>query len=294
MEIRVLEYFLAVAREQNISKAADFLHLTQPTLSRQLKDLEKELGKQLFIRGNRKVTLTEDGMFLRKRAEEIIDLVKKTEDEVRSDNSVITGDIFIGAAETDSVRSIIKLSSKLQNAHPGISLHIFSGDAPDTLEKLDKGLIDFALVLGNIDSTKYDYIKLSLQDVWGVLMRKDSELANKSTITAKELAKKPLILSRQSIKNKDVIKWFQKEYPKLNIIATYNLIYNASLMVDEGMGYALGLDKLISMTGNSNLCFIPLEPPLKLDIYIIWKKYQIFSKAADAFLNLIQQDLNKQ
>jgi DNA-binding transcriptional LysR family regulator len=294
MEIRVLEYFLAVAREQNISKAADFLHLTQPTLSRQLKDLEKELGKQLFIRGNRKVTLTEDGMFLRKRAEEIIDLVKKTEDEVRSDNSVITGDIFIGAAETDAVRSIIKLSSKLQNAHPGISLHIFSGDAPDTLEKLDKGLIDFALVLGNIDSTKYDYIKLSLQDVWGVLMRKDSELANKSTITAKELAKKPLILSRQSIKNKDVIKWFQKEYPKLNIIATYNLIYNASLMVDEGMGYALGLDKLISMTGNSNLCFIPLEPPLKLDIYIIWKKYQIFSKAADAFLNLIQQDLNQQ
>lgn len=294
MEIRVLEYFLAVAREQNISKAADFLHLTQPTLSRQLKDLEKELGKQLFIRGNRKVTLTEDGMFLRKRAEEIIDLVKKTEDEVRSDNSVITGDIFIGAAETDAVRSIIKLSSKLQNAHPGISLHIFSGDAPDTLEKLDKGLIDFALVLGNIDSTKYDYIKLSLQDVWGVLMRKDSELANKSTITAKELVKKPLILSRQSIKNKDVIKWFQKEYPKLNIIATYNLIYNASLMVDEGMGYALGLDKLISMTGNSNLCFIPLEPPLKLDIYIIWKKYQIFSKAADAFLNLIQQDLNKQ
>ena len=287
MEIRVLEYFLAVAREQNISRAADYLHLTQPTLSRQLKELEEELGQQLFVRGNRKITLTQDGMFLRKRAQEIVDLVKKTENEISSANQMVSGELSIGAAETDAVRTVVKLVRQLQTVHHDICLHIFSGDAVDTLEKLEKGLIDFAVLVGERDLSKYEFLHLPRQDSWGVLMRRDSALAGKTHIAPKDLVGQPLILSRQSLTNRALMKWLQSGGEKPNVTATYNLIYNASLMVDEGMGYALGLDKLISMTGNSELCFVPLDPPVTMDAYIVWKKHQVFSRAAEAFYKLL-------
>lgn len=290
MELRVLQYFLAVAKEQNISAAAQSLHLTQPTLSRQLKELEEQLGKQLMIRGNRKITLTEEGMLLRKRAEEILDLVGRTEKEVMQSGDTISGDIYIGTGETDGMRQIAKTANILQQSYPNIHFHIVSGDAMDVCERLDKGLLDFGILLGDIDKVKYNYIELPMKDTWGVLMRCNSPLTKKECISPEDLWDKPLILSRQVDNKSGLYRWLKKEPNELYTVATYNLIYNASLMVDEGMGYAFALDKLINTTG-STLCFRPLKPQLKLGMYLVWKKYQTFSKAAELFLENLQKTL---
>ena len=290
MELRVLQYFLAVAKEQNISAAAQSLHLTQPTLSRQLKELEEQLGKQLMIRGNRKITLTEEGILLRKRAEEILDLVGRTEKEVMQAGDIISGDIYIGTGETDGMRQIAKTANILQQSYPNIHFHIVSGDAMDVCERLDKGLLDFGILLGDIDKVKYNYIELPMKDTWGVLMCCNSPLAKKKYISPEDLWDKPLILSRQVDNKSGLYRWLKKEPTELYTVATYNLIYNASLMVDEGMGYAFALDKLINTTG-STLCFRPLKPQLKLGMYLVWKKYQTFSKAAELFLENLQKTL---
>lgn len=292
MEIRVLQYFLAVAREQNISNAAEILHITQPTLSRQLKDLEDELGKQLFIRGNRKITLTEDGMFFRKRAEEIVELVRKTKKEITNPNDIISGDIYIGAGETNAINIIANVFKNLNKKYPNIHYHISSDDGLDVTENLDKGLIDFGILLGDIDKTKYNYITFPVKDIWGILMRNDSPLSKLETISSKDLIDKPLIISRQVNNNTDMVKWFSTDIKKLNVVATYNLVYNASILVNSGLGYAITLDKLVNTTGSSTLCFKPLFPKLELEINIVWKKYQVFSKASDAFLSELQKDLN--
>lgn len=291
MEFRVLQYFLAVAKEQNISAAAQSLHLTQPTLSRQLKDLEDELGKQLMIRGNRKITLTEDGMLLRKRAEEILDLVNRTEKEFTQSDEVISGDIYIGTGETDGMRQIAKTAHQLQKKYPNIHFHIVSGDAVDVCERLDKGLLDFGILLGDIDKTKYHYMELPMKDTWGVLMPCSSSLAQKDSISPQDLWDKPLILSRQMDNKSGLYRWLKKDPSELHTVATYNLIYNASLMVDEGMGYAFTLAKLVNTNG-SGLRFLPLHPQLDLDMYLVWKKSQIFSKASELFLNLLQENMD--
>ncbi|WP_409015652.1 LysR family transcriptional regulator [Anaerostipes caccae] len=294
MELRVLHYFLAIAQEQSIVRAAESLHLSQPTLSTQIKNMEKELGKQLLIRGtkgSRKITLTEEGMILRKRAEEILDLVKKTECEITSADDIIMGDIYIGTGETDGVRLIAKTAGKLQKICPGIHFHISSGNAAFVMEKLDKGLLDFGVVFGTVDLTKYNALKLPDKDVWGVLMRRDSPLASKKEITPGDLRDKPLILSQQEHRGGNFTQWFQCQMTDLNIAATYNLIYNASLLVDEGLGYAVGLDKIIN-TSCSSLCFRPLAPKLEEEMSIIWKKHQIFSRPAEKFLSLLKEYLN--
>ena len=292
MELRVLQYFLAVAREQSISGASESLHLSQPTLSRQLKDLEDELGKQLFIRGSRKITLTDEGLILRKRAEEILDLVKKTESEVTLSDKTISGEIHIGAGETDAVRYLAKLAHELQKNYPQIRFHMFSGDAADVIDRLDKGLLDFGILLGDTDMAKYNAIKIPAVDEWGVLMRRDSPLADKEFIRPADLWDKPLIVSRQAIKQYALPHWLGKEPAELHIAATYNLIFNASLMVDEGMGYAITLDKLINLTGESRLCFRPLHPKLDNKMRIVWKKYQVFTKAAEKFLQAMQKEFD--
>ena len=194
MELRVLQYFLAVAREQSVSGAAEYLHLSQPTLSRQLKDLEEELRKQLFIRGNRKITLTEEGMILRKRAEEILDLVQKTEKEITLNDEVVAGDIYIGAGETDAIRILAKAARQLQEKNPGIRVHISSGDSADVTGELDKGLIDFGILFDPKDLSKYNYLKIPQKDTWGVLMRRDASLALKDSIRPEDLWDKPLSL----------------------------------------------------------------------------------------------------
>lgn len=291
MELRVLEYFLAVTREQSISGAAEYLHLSQPTLSRQLKDMEDELGKQLMIRGNRKITLTEEGMILRKRAEEILELVQKTEHEITISDEIIAGDVYIGAGETDAVRLLAKAGKRLQSEYPDIHYHISSGDSTDVLESLDKGLIDFGLLFGTVDTSKYEYLEFPLKDAYGILMRKDSPLAKKDSICPTDLHDKPLIFNRNTRDDDLLTSWLGKSISELNVIATYNLLFNASLMVDEGLGYAIALDKIINVTGESNLCFVPCEPALNVGMNLIWKKYQVFPKAARKYLEEFQKIL---
>lgn len=291
MDIRVLQYFLAVAREESITRAAERLRMTQPPLSRQLKDLEDELGKQLLIRGSKKVTLTEDGMLLRKRAEELVDLMKKTKAELTSSNENINGDIHIGCGETEAISFLAQAAWDLQQKHPLIHYHIYSGDAERVMERLDKGLIDFGLLVGPVDVNKYDYIRLPLKDRWGVLMRKDNPLAEKESITAEDLWDKPLIISHQTSINSEMFSWLKTDITKLNIVATYDLVYNASQFVKKGFGYVIALDKLINTTGDSSLCFRPLYPILEAGLCIVWKKYQVFSKASNAFLQQLQKEL---
>ena len=292
MELRVLQYFLAVAREQSIVRAAESLHLSQPTLSTQIKAMEEELGKQLLIRGtkgSRKITLTEEGMILRKRAEEILKLVHKTECEISHSDQVIAGDVYIGTGETDAVRFAAKAARELYKIHPGIHYHISSRNAQFVLEQLDKGLIDFGIVLGFSDHTKYNSIDLPFKDIWGVLMRKDSPLAEKEALRPEDLWEQPLIISQQDDSCGTLTAWIQKEMSELEIVATYNLLFNASLMVEEGLGYAIGFDKIINTSESSNLCFRPLTPKRETGMSIIWKKYQVFSKASEKFIHIMKE-----
>lgn len=290
MEIRVLRYFLALANAESISRAAEMLHVTQPTLSRQLMELEAQLGSKLFVRGSRKITLTAEGIFLRKRAEEILALVDKTETEFNNPDEIISGDIFIGGGETDAMRLIARAAKNLQTKYPHVHYNLFSGNAEDVTERLDNGLLDFGLLIGSTDIKKYDFIRLPAVDTWGVLMLKDSPLALKTTISPEDLWDIPLICSRQTMVSNELTGWLRRDFAKLNIVATYNLIYNASLMVEEGLGYALCLDKLINTSGHSTLVFKPLEPNLQTVLNIVWKKHQVFSKATDLFLKSVQAE----
>lgn len=295
MEIRVLKYFLAVAREGNITAAANFLHLTQPTLSRQIKDLEEELGQQLLIRKSHRVALTPEGMLLRKRAEEIIAMVDKTESEFTSMSNSVCGDIYIGGGETQAIRQIAGIIENMREEYPGIHYHLHSGNAEDVTERLDKGLLDFGIIIQPADITKYDYLDLSEKDIWGVVMRKDSPLAAKDVILKDDLLDMPLICSRQVLsphrENNSFSQWFGEYFDRLNIVATYNLIYNAAILVEAGIGYALTLDRLVNTYDNSALCFRPLFPGLESGLSIVWKKYQVFSPAAELFLERLREEL---
>lgn len=291
MEIRVLRYFLAVAREASISGAAEFLHLTQPTLSRQLMELEEEVGKKLFIRGNRRITLTEEGMLLRKRAEEIVSLVEKTAAELHAPEETISGDIYLGAGETDAMRLVAKIIKESQSDYPNLRYHLFSGNADDVTERLDKGLLDFGLLIAYPNLQKYDVIRLPATDVWGVLLRKDSPLASLSEIRPEDLRDAPLIVSRQALESRELSAWFKKDLELFQVKMTYNLVYNASLMVQEGIGCALCLDKLVNLADGGNLCFRPLAPRLEAGLFIVRKKHQIFSKAAALFLKKLREEI---
>ena len=288
MELRVLRYFLAVAREGSMTGAARSLHVTQPTLSRQLQDLEDELGQELFIRGSHSLNLTVEGMLLRKRAEEILDMVHKTESEFSSIGDHIAGDIHIGGGETEAMRQIARLIREIRNDYPEIRFHLFSGNAEDVTERLDKGILDFGLLIQPVDILKYDSIRLPDKVTWGVVMRRDSPLAEKQAVTQQDLLELPLICSRQVVQRlkqkNEYSDWFGETGEKWNIVATYNLIYNAALMVKEGIGYAIALDRLVNMTGHTGLCFRPLKPGLKSGMNLVWKKYQVFSPAAQLFL----------
>ena len=289
MELRELKYFLAVTREQSISKAAEALYITQPNLSRQMQNLEKEIGQQLFIRGTKKITLTEAGQLLRKRAEEIIELYNQTEAELNKPITDISGDIYIGGGESYVMGLIAKAASSVQSDYPNVKFHIFSADSSTVSERLDKGLIDFGIFIEPHDLSKYDYLRLPLHDTWGVIMRKDSPLAEKEFVTPEDLWDKPIIRSEQSLGRNIVTDWFRKSFDELNVVATYNLLYNASLLVEQGLGYAVSLDKLINTSGNSNLCFRPLYPELISHLDIAWKKYQVFPKCTEIFLKRLQE-----
>ncbi len=291
IETRLLQYFLAVAEEQSITKAAEYLHISQPTLSKQMMDLEESLGKQLLIRGRKKVTLTEEGTFLRGRAQEIISLMDKTESAFRENEQSISGDVYIGCGEYRSTFSIMQIIRSIQEEYPDIRFHFFSSNADAIIERLDKGLLDMGFLLEPEITPRYDYRKLPLREAWGILMRKDSPLAGKEKISFADLAHLPLIMPSQTSNNHRMTTFFTEAMVKPNIVSTYNLIYNAGLMVEAGIGYALCIDELINTAGSHPLTFRPLSPQLYSSVYLFTKKYQVFSKAAKLFLNRLETNI---
>lgn len=292
MELRVLRYFLAVAREESITAAANYLHLTQPTLSRQIRDLEEELGRKLLIRGGRRVTLTAEGMLLRRRAEEIVAMADKTEEEFRSMEGNLSGDIFIGSGETDAMGLIAAVCREVREEYPGIRYHLYSGNAQDVTERLDKGLLDFGILIQPTDITKYDALPIPARDRWGVILRRDDPLAGRSSLRAEDLAGPPLIFSRQVLEARaegnELAEWFGPAWGKLNIVATFNLLYNAAALAKQGIGYVVSLDRLADTSPESPLCFLPLEPRLESGLDLVWKKYSVFSPAAELFLDRLR------
>ncbi|MFJ5770320.1 LysR family transcriptional regulator [Psychrobacillus sp. NPDC093180] len=292
MEIRVLRYFIAIANQESISAAANYLHLSQPTLSRQINDLEKELGTTLLIRGNRKISLTDEGVFLLEKAKEIVELVDKTEANFNQPEEIISGEIYIGGGETEAMHIIAKTLKEVLTTSPNIKFHTYSGNADDITAKLDSGLLDFGIVIEPADKQKYNFIQLPAIDTWGVLMLKTSPLADKSFLEPKDLIDKPLIISRQTAGSNEIAGWFGQEIEYLPIVGTYNLLYNASLMVKENIGYAMCIDKLIDTSEDSELCFRPLSPKLEAGLNIIWKKHQVFSSAAKKFLDQLRSNID--
>ncbi len=291
MDIRVLQYFLAVAREGSITGAAERLHMTQPPLSRQLKDLEEELGTQLFLRGNRKITLTEEGKILRKRAEELVALMEKTKAEISQSYNDVTEDIYLGCGESISTSLIASAIQRLHKKYPRIRVNLHSGDFESISEYLDRGLLDFGMFIGAADLSKYDYIKLPTADTWGLLVRKDSVFAEKESIKPSDLTDQPLICSRQVLSKNEMAGWFGCPSENLNIISTYNLIFNAAVMVEHHIGYALTLENLVDTSWESKLCFRPLEPRLEASHHIAWRKYQMFSSATEKFIAALQEEI---
>ncbi|MDN6640287.1 MAG: LysR family transcriptional regulator [Tetragenococcus sp.] len=291
MEVRLLRYFIAVANQQNISAAAQYLHISQPTLSRQLGELEDELNTTLFIRGNRKISLTPEGQFLLKKAKEIVQLVDKTTANFNQTEETLNGEIYIGAGETEAMRMVAKTLKNLFQSFPAIQFHLYSGNADDITEKLDSGILDFGIVIEPADKQKYDYLHLPATDAWGVLMHKNSPLAKKDVITPKDLTDKPLLISRQTTVDSELSGWLGKNITDLNIIGTYNLLYNAACMAEEELGYVLCLDHLVNTSGNSKLCFKPLSPELEANLNIVWKKHQVLSNAAQAFLKQLRTNI---
>jgi DNA-binding transcriptional LysR family regulator len=293
MELRVLEYFLAVAREENMTAAAQVLHVSQPTLSRQMMELERELGKTLFVRTNRQTMLTEDGMLFRKRAEEIVSLVERTEYEFKTDSTDLTGELHIGAAETDVMRVLAEVMTDLHRQYPLLKFNLYSANADDVTEKLERGLLDFGLMIEPVNKTKFDYLRLPQYNVMGILMRKDSPLAQKEVITPADLQGVPLLASSRRHNNflPEFAAWLGTDAEKLDIVATFNLLYNASLMVESGLGYAVCINNLANTSAESPLCFRPLYPEMRSRLVLVWKKYQLLSKAEQVFLERVKAKL---
>lgn len=287
VELRALSYFLMIAREGTISGAANVLHLSQPTLSRQMQELEHELGCTLFERGKRRIELTEEGMRLRSRAEEIVDLVDRTERDFRTSPNTLAGEVRIGGGETPAMSLITDIIAELQSAYPLMTFSLYSGNAVDVSERLETGRIDFGLFLGPTDLGRFESLPLPAQNAWGVLMRQDDPLAARERIAPEDLIGKPIILSQQA--GNEMSRWFKRDLEDLDVVATYNLLYNAALLARRGVGYVLGLEGIAATSPTSELAFRPLDPPLDADVSIGWKRYQSFSPAASVFLQSIRE-----
>lgn len=288
MDLRVLRYFLVVAREENITKAAELLHITQPTLSRQLIQLEEELRCVLFTRGKHSITLTDDGMLLKRRAQELVALADKTAKEFDRDEATLTGEISIGSGESRSMRTLAKLLASFREMHPGVRYELYSGNADNIKDQIEKGLLDLGLLMEPVDIGKYEFIRLPIKDEWGVLVHKDFELAAKGAASPKDLAQLPLIVSKRGLVQHELANWFGEYYDRLEIIASYNLLYNSAIMVQDKIGAALCL-RLDSIY--ENLCFVPLSPPLKTGSVLVWKKHETLSPAVEEFIRHVKKCL---
>lgn len=287
MEFRILQYFLMVAREGTISDAAAALHVSQPTLSRQIMELERELGAKLLVRGGgRRVELTEEGLRLRKRAEEIVDLVGRTELEFRVPGDAVAGEVRIGGGESPAMDLVACVIEEVRRDYPLIRFQLFSGNAEDVTERLDTGRLDFGLFVGEADLAKYDEICLPTVDTWGVYVRSDDPLASRTTVTANDLRSRPLILSRQALGEME--SWFGCEVSDLDVAATFNLLYNACALVKAGVGCAISIDGIVHADGGDGVRFKPLEPKKEARLAIAWKRHQAFSPAASVFLERLR------
>ncbi len=290
MEIRVLRYFLEIARAGNMSRAAETLHVSQPTLSKQIKELEEELGKKLFHRGSTMLTLTEEGMLLRKRAEDILDMVDKTMDEFRALDEIMGGEVYIGCAESHLIGYLARTIRSFKERYPLFRYHLTSGNTEQVAERLDRGLIDFAVIVEPPNLSRYNYLEVPGANIWGLVMRKDDPLARKETICFEDLKGLELICSEQGMKF-DIARWCGEKADTLNLSGTVNLAYNGSVFVREGLGYMLSFDRLVDTGKDSPLCFRPLEPRLETKMFVIWKKYQIFSPVASLLLKELMETL---
>lgn len=291
MEIRVLKYFLTIAREQSFSKAAKVLNISQPALSKQIKDLEDEYGTVFFERTTRSFSLTKEGLLFKEKAKEIINLVEKTETLLRQKNVDISGDIYIGCSESECNRIVMRTMYLTQKEYPNIKFHVVSGNAQYVTDQLEQGLFDLGIVVDPTNLTYYDFIKLPSFDTRGILMRKDSDLAKLNVITPNDLKEKPLIISSQELVKNEIAGWIGGNQRSLNIVGTFNLLFNAKLMVEEKMGYALTLEHLYNESEESIVCFKPLSPKLTIRSNVIWKKYKVFSKPVEIFLKKLQEEI---
>lgn len=293
MELRVLKYFITIANEQNILRAAQIIHITQPTLSRQIIELEEELGVQLFERNrqNRKFILTDEGVRFYNYAVQITELSEKTVEEFKSNSSQISGKIYIGAGETKSLASLAQAFKKIRESHPKIEISLFSGDASIICERLDRGLCDFAVFIGFKNVEKYNHLTLPQKDRWGLLTRKDNPLAKYKSIKKENLLEhyEPLFVSAQATRHRELLNWFGGSMEKYNIAGTYNLIYNASIFARENIASCISLEGLTDISSESPLCFIPLEPAIYSEVYLAWKKDRELSKAAKVLLEEIKK-----
>lgn len=284
MEIRVLRYFLEIAREGNMTRAAERLHVSQPSLSKQMKELETELGKKLFIRSSYSVRLTEEGMLLRKRAEDLLAIADKITSEFQSMDDVTGGNIFIGCAESYLIKYLARAVARLNRRCPSVHYHITSGGTAQVTEKLDRGLFDMAFIVEPPDLSKYNYMEVPETDTWGALMRADCPLAKKDSVTIDDLLPYPIFCSEQSAKA-DLPRWCGEKAEQLNIMATFNLSNNGAVFVREGLGVCLTFNRLIEATASSGLCFRPITPALYNKMYVIWKKYQVFTPVSQLLLD---------
>lgn len=284
MEIRVLRYFLTVVREESITKAAEVLHITQPTLSRQLSQMEEEVGVKLFHRGTRKISLTNEGILLRRRAEEILQLVDKTEKELVEQEEQVEGRVSIGCGEIASVQLLPEMFRSFREKYPRVSFDIFTATADLVKEQMDRGLLDLGLLLEPVDVEKYDFIRFEMKENWVVLMRPDDPLAGKESITAKDLSAVPLILPRRMRVQSELASWFGDYYEKLDVVFTSNLNTNGAIMVESGLAYFIVVEGAVSFWDQSKIIYRPLMPPLTATSVLAWKRGQPFSLAATKFI----------
>lgn len=286
MDIRVLRYFLTVAREENITRAAESLHITQPSLSKQLMELEEELGKQLLVRGKRKLTLTDDGVLLSKRAEEIVALMEKTEQELSADTA-LGGKVSIGGLPG---KKVLHASAELRAEHPEVCFDFYSGDACEVVERLDHGSLDFAVLLEPVDAVKYDYVSLGERARWGLIMPGSCELAMKPVVKRDDICSVPLILHKRVGLQRTIEHWAQTDLEHMNVAATYNVLNgDPAALVRSGLGYVLITDAHLPARLDSGLCFRRLEPPLESSHALIWKRHAVLTKPAEAFLEKVKQ-----
>lgn len=292
MEIRTLRYFLAVAREENMTKAADTLHVTQPTLSKALKSLEGELGKKLFTRHSFSIRLTEEGVLLRNRAEDLVSMADRIEREFLSLDDITGGDLYLGLAESYQICFLASEIHTLKQSYPGLRYHITSGDTEQVAEQLDKGLLDFAVLAEIPDTGKYESLVFPEADIWGVVMPEADELAEKKVIHVDDLIGLPLFCSGQGWE-KDIPLWAKDKMDKLHLEGSFRLSYNASIFAKEHLGYLLTFDRLVDTSPGSGLVFRPLSPVLETKLYFVWKRYQTFSPIAERFLKQIQRTFHQ-